>query len=331
MNVIQDTINWADYERETEEAAKVRPASDFIAAMIEDIGKPDRAEPQSYMPWEKTHKLIAFRGGELTMWAGINGHGKSQVTGMVASSLVAQSERVCIASFEMKPRKTLHRMIRQFMGLNDTEHSPEEAEVLRDVYEQFAGLCNQFLWVYDQQGTVSPERVIAVTRYCFQVLKVKHMFIDSLMKCTKDEDDYNQQKHILDELTALARDYNAHVHLVHHLRKTGKETDMPDKSDVKGSGAIVDQVDNLVLVWRNKPKEEQLTAGKTVSPDEPDTLLLVKKQRNGTGWEGPIRLWFDRESLQYTGQPNSTIDMFGWPHRETMRPFEPARPHYSDR
>ncbi len=330
MNIIPDTIDWSAYESETEEAAKVRPAQDFIAAMIDDIGRPDRIEPQSFMPWEKTHPLVAFRGGEVTLWAGINGHGKSQVTGMVASSLVAQSERVCIASFEMKPRKTLHRMIRQFMGLNDHNAGPEEAELLREIYGQFSSLCSNFLWLYDQQGTVSPERVAAVTRYAFKTLGVKHMFIDSLMKCVKNEDDYNEQKALVDELTAIARDYNAHVHLVHHLRKTGKETDMPDKSDVKGSGAIVDQVDNLMLVWRNKVKEDQVMAGKMVSQDDPDTLILVKKQRNGTGWEGPIRLWFDKESLQYTGQPNASIDMCSWPHRESLKPTRQTGAHYTD-
>lgn len=317
MNVIPDTIDWNVYAKETEERAKVRPAGDFLKVMIDDLGRPQAYEHKAFLPWEKTHKLFWIRRGEVTLWAGINGHGKSAVTGMVASSLVSQSEKVCVASFEMKPRVTLHRMVRQFMGLNDTEPHEDEIPVLKDVYEQFAGLCQSNLWLYDQQGTVDVERVVSVTRYCFKELGVKHMFIDSLMKCVKDEDDYNGQKRIVDELTALARDYDAHVHLVHHLRKTGRETDQPDKSDVKGSGAIVDQVDNLMLVWRNKAKELDADAGKVVSRDDPDTVVFCRKQRNGTGWEGPIRLWFNKESLQYTGKPGVEIDMASWPHRES--------------
>jgi twinkle protein len=320
MKLIPDTIDWRDYERESEDAAKVRPAGDFLSAMIADIGKPAAYERKSYLPWEKTHKLFWFRDGETTLWAGVNGHGKSAVTGMVAASLVAQSEKVAIASFEMKPRKTLNRMVRQFMGLNDNEGATdEEAGLLREVYGQFAGLCSDKLWIYDQQGTVTPERVVSVTRYCFKVLGVKHMVIDSLMKCVKGEDDYNGQKGLVDELTAIGRDYSAHVHLVHHLRKSGKETDQPDKNDVKGSGSIVDQVDNLMLVWRNKSKELDRMAGKLVALDDPDTVIFCRKQRNGTGWEGPIKLFFDTESMQYTGHPNSSIDMAAWPHRECMK------------
>ena len=318
LNLIPDSINWADYERETEAASKVRPATDFLAAMVADIGRPQAYEPRSFLPWEKTHKLFAFREGETTLWAGVNGHGKSAVTGMVAASLVAQSEKVCIASFEMKPHKTLHRMVRQFMGLNDNDSTPEEHALLRDIYEQFSALCDKKLWIYDQQGTVDASRVIAVTRYCFKELGIKHMFIDSLMKCVKGEDDYNGQKQLVDELTAIGRDYSAHVHLVHHLRKTGKETDHPDKNDVKGSGSITDQVDNLFLVWRNKEKELNKQAGKMVSEEDPDTVLFCRKQRNGTGWEGPIKLYFDAASMQYTGRPDSTIDMCDWPHRERM-------------
>lgn len=323
MNVIPDTINWADYERETEDASKIRPAGVFLDDMIENIGNPEAKEHQSYLPWEKSHKNFAFRRGEVTLWAGVNGHGKSEVTGMVSSSLVTQNERVCIASFEMKPRRTLSRMVRQFIGLDDTEVSREEIELLKAAYGDFQAMCDQKLWFYDQQGTVSPERVLSVARYCFKELKINHVFIDSLMKCVKGEDDYNGQKALVDELTSIARDYMGHVHLIHHLRKSGKETDQPDKSDVKGSGSIVDQVDNLILVWRNKQKELDKMAGKNRimanGDPEHDTILFVRKQRNGTGWEGGVGLYYDPASKQYTSSQNCFIDMAPWPHIERMK------------
>lgn len=319
MNIIPDSINWADYERETEEAAKIRPASDYLRLMIDSLGKPEAIEPCHYLPWVKTHKLFAFREGETTLWAGVNGHGKSAVTGMVAASLIAQSAPSCIASFEMKPRRTIQRMLKQFLGVDDTPTGHFELDSIRDVYEQFMALCDKKLWLYDQQGTVTPERIISVARYSFKELGIKHMFIDSLMKCVKGEDDYNGQKQIVDEMTSMARDHSGHVHLVHHLRKTGKETDQPDKNDVKGSGSIADQVDNIMLVWRNKAKELDRMAGKPVSPEDPDTVIFCRKQRNGTGWEGPIKLYFDQPSMQYTGEPGMDIDMCSWPHKERPR------------
>ncbi len=78
-------------------------------------------------------------------------------------------------------------------------------------------------------------------------LCVQHIFIDSLMKCVKNEDDFNGQKGFIDELTALARDHNVHIHLVHHIRKQASDEVTPNKNDLKGSGSISDQVDNVFL------------------------------------------------------------------------------------
>lgn len=319
MNLIPDDINWAEYEAETEEMARIQPAADFLDEMIEAVGKPKGREVGNRMPWEKTHQIIAFRPGEVTLWAGVNGHGKSAVSGMCAVSLVTQREKVCIASFEMKPHKTLDRMSRQFAAqdLDCTHH--DEAPLIREVLADFKAMTDQCLWIYNKFGTITPQKAIAVTRYCCKVLGIKHMFIDSLMKCVKDEDDYNGQKHVVDELCAIAKDYDAHIHLIHHLRKSGKETDLPDKNDVKGSGSIADQVDNILLVWRNKPKEAEIAAGKFAKGEEPDALVICKKQRNGTGWEGPIKLWFDAPSFQYVGSPDALLNMAPWPHTERSK------------
>lgn len=318
MNIITpDQIDFSAYLEETEARAKVRPADVYLDEMVQRIGAPDEQEAGAYLPWRKTHNLIRLRPGEVTLWAGINGHGKSLVTGLVGTSLVLQGERVCIASFEMKPRKTLHRMARQFTGFDDTGdlgRDPRAREALADLYDQLKGVCRDRLWIYDQQGSVKTETMIGVARYCAKELGIKHLFIDSLMKCIKGEDDFNGQKYFVDELTAIARDYDCHIHLVHHLRKLGKETEQPDKADVKGSGAVTDQVDNLMLVWRNKQKELDREAGKQVLPDDPDTVVFCRKQRNGTGWEGPIRLWFEPESMRFVSHHGATLDMAAWPH-----------------
>lgn len=319
MNLIPDDIDWSLYERDTEAASKVQPASLFLDEMMDELGKPEAREPCHLLPWEKTHRIFQLREGEVTLWAGVNNHGKSILTGQVAASLVCQAAPTCIASFEMKPKRSLYRMVRQFAGQDISYARPEEIPLLRDVYGDFKALCDEKLWFYNQQGTTDARRVLAVTRYCFKVLGIKHMVIDSLMKCVADEDDYNGQKRLVDELTALARDYSAHVHLVAHLRKGESEAKEPDKSDVKGTGAITDLVDNLMLVWRNIPKERQVEKGQLIKFDDPDTVIYCRKQRNGTSWNGPITLWFDKASQQYTGNPGTTMDMKPWPHVERAK------------
>lgn len=306
-NVFQlDDIDFADYEQETDAQQKVREARIWVQELIDQINNPKHTK-HAIMPWRKTHKLVQFRPGEVTLWGGANGNGKSLVTGQVALSLCGQGERVAIASFEMKPIKTLERMGRQFAGTNPTNgayaNDPIAVQALVELYEQFRDWTDDKLWLYDQQGTVTAKQVCAVARYAAKELKVSHFFIDSLMKCVAGEDDYNGQKTFVDELTAIARDYGMHIHLIHHIKKPASEDHKPTKYDMKGSGAITDQVDNVIAVWRNKPKERQRDEGKLTDEGnfkEPDALLICDKQRNGE-WEGSIGLWFHADSQQFVG------------------------------
>lgn len=319
-NVIHpDAIDFSRYMRETEPAHKVFPASVYVQELIDEIGS-TKNDPRAYLPWDKTHSSFQFRPGEVTIWAGVNGQGKSMMTGLVALSLCTQGEKVCIASFEMKPRKTLERMARQWSGQAAPQpHELSDSQILdtfRDLYEQFRDWSGQYLWLYDQQGTVETKLLIGVLRYCARELGITHFFIDSLMKCVADEDDYNGQKRFIDEVTAIARDTGMHIHIVHHVKKLADEAKTPDKMDVKGSGSITDQVDNLLLVWRNKPKERDAQAGKKTADGEPDAMLICEKQRNGE-WEGRVSLWYDRDSQQYVGSPGASPLNFvgGFPHR----------------
>ena len=317
--IFPDEIDFDEYMQETDAHQKVRPASEYVQELIDRLISPSKPK-QAVMPWRKTHGLIQFRPGEVTLWGGANGNGKSLVTGQVGLSLCAQGERVCIASFEMKPIKTLERMGRQWSGYNPADPafagSEEATANLVDLYGQFKDWTDTRLWLYDQQGTVKAEQVAAVARYCAKEKGITHFFVDSLMKCVANEDDYNGQKRFVDELTAIARDYQIHVHLVHHIRKPADESHKPNKYDYKGSGAITDQVDNVISVWRNKVKEKKRDEGKDVSDAEPDSLLICDKQRNGE-WEGSIGLWFERESQQFVGNPGEQA-MVLYRHPEDM-------------
>jgi twinkle protein len=314
-----DSIDFRAYMRETEPAHKVRAAGVYVQELIDDLGT-ERHEPRAYLPWDKTHALFQFRPGEVTLWAGVNGQGKSMMTGLAALSLCTQGEKVCVASFEMKPRRTLERMARQWSGQAAPQpHEMGDSQILatfRDLYEQFRDWTGKSLWLYDQQGTVETEVLVGVIRYCARELGITHFFVDSLMKCIAGEDDYNGQKAFIDEMTAIARDTGMHIHVVHHVKKLADESKHPDKMDVKGSGAITDQVDNLLLVWRNKPKERDAQAGKRTADTEPDALLICEKQRNGE-WEGRFHLWFDKDSQQYVGAAGAAPLNFygGFPHR----------------
>lgn len=320
--ILPDTIDFSAYFRETDHNANVKPASSWMLELIDRLKNPEQVK-KIYLPWEKSKPYFDFRQCEVTLWAGQNGHGKSLITGQIALSLMGQGQKVCIASFEMKPLTTLARLSRMYAGTNpfSAEYQSEAGiEAISGLYEEFGEWSDKKLWLYDQQGTVDSARVIGMARYCAKELKINHIIIDSLMKCSRGEDDYNGQKDFVDELTSLARDNKVHIHLVHHMKKpSGGEYTICGKYDAKGSGAISDLVDNFFVVHRNKEKTDDMAVKGQLSEKrtEADCFLICRKQRNGED-EPKLLLWFDRDSQQFKGEESCPVMFFpNFPHRPT--------------
>lgn len=230
------------------------------------------------LPFPKTHDLFRFRGGEVTLWTGFNGHKKSMLLGFVALGFIQEQEKVCIASFEMKPLSTIERMVQQFSRNKNVSY---------DEYANFIEFANEKLYIFDQQGGISPERICGVIMYCAENLGVKHFIIDSLMRVVAGEDKYNEQKDFVVKLCDIAIKTNTHIHLVHHTKK-GKEDVPSGRYDAKGSGAISDNVHNSLIVWSNKEN----------NPNMPNMILKCDKQRAGE-WEGKIAIDFDAETMRF--------------------------------
>jgi twinkle protein len=266
----------------------VQPASRWLEEVIQSFERP-AIQTGAALPWSSTHNIIRLRRGELSIWPGMSGHGKSMLIGQVALQLMAQGERVCIASMEMKPSSTMQRLCRQAFGSN---------QPMRREIQDLHAWTDDRLWLYDQQGQVSPERILAVARYCHEQLGVTHFVVDNLLSCGIPEDGYDQQKQFVLSLATHAHDTGQAVHLLAHSRKGKDELTPPGKFDVRGSASITDLADNVFSIWRNRGKELAQEEGRHDKNDESDALLIVCKHRHGE-WEGRVKLWFDRRSQTY--------------------------------
>ena len=298
MNVIEDSIDFDAYLQGPDESAMVMPASAWVDEVIKAFERP-AAVTGAALPWSITHNTVRLRTGELSIWPGMSGHGKSMLIGQVALHLMAQGEKVAVASMEMKPAATMQRMCRQAFASNQ----PMRRDIL-DLHHWTDGR----LWLYNQQGQVSPERILAVARYCREQHGVTHFIIDNLLSCGIPEDGYDQQKQFVLALATHAHDTGQAVHLLAHSRKGKDELTPPGKFDVRGSASITDLADNVFSVWRNRGKEQAQDEGRHDKDNEEDALLIVCKHRHGN-FEGRIRLWFDRRSQSYlqsaTEQPKA--------------------------
>ena len=287
-----DSIDFSKYYADTAPKRVVFEKADYAEDVATFIANP-HANKGKYLPWDKNGDFVGLRDSEVSLWAGVNGHGKSLALGQVCLTLAEQGEKILICSFEMQPKRTLLRMMHQAIGGSNTNPDNQKA---------FWDWKKNHVYVLDHHGMIDPHTMLAICRYAVAEKGVTHIVIDSLMKCIPKETDYDAQKDFVNQVCTFAQDTNAHVHLVHHVRKGEKETSMPDKWDIKGSGSIADQVDNIFIVWRNKAKERELEERGIVDHTIPDAALICCKQRNGD-WEGKIALWMHRDSQQFISLP----------------------------
>lgn len=236
---------------------------------------------------------ISFRPGEITVWGGINGHGKSLITSQVALQLIARGEKVFIMSFEMVPARTLLRMVTQTVG-----HQPSIKEI-KAANDWFG----RRLLIFDGIGIVGPNEVIGAMMAAADDFGATHIIVDNLMTVVAGEDHYNEQKNFVRSCCDLAHARGIHVHLVHHVRKPDTKTGAKriTKFDLRGAASIADQADNILLIQRNEFKEEKRRNGiltPITDEEEPDVWLTVAKQRNGD-FEGVLNLWYAADSKSF--------------------------------
>lgn len=281
------------YEADFTDDGRIHSAGIWRQDLVDHFNLPPE-QTGDPLPWSKTHSLVRLRPGEVSVWHGGNGSGKSQLLGEVVLALVLQRISCLIGSMEMTPVQTLARMCRQC-----TEKAvPTPMDV-----DRFLEGIGHYLWMYDQVGTVSPQRVFGVIRAAREGWKMDHIVIDSLMKCGLSTDDLDAQKKFIDKLSTYCKDTGLHLHLVCHNRKSSGQDGAEGQYAIKGASEISDMADNVFGVWRNRAKERAVQDGSATDAQhaEPDTVLSVEKQRHGD-WEGRVLLWFHKGTLQYVGE-----------------------------
>lgn len=294
LMITEDEAGFLEMIEADKEVAKVQTADAFGDALVDRIfNGPQIRGTACKIP--KLHDKVRFPPGQVTMWYGVNGHGKSLITSQVALDMAFQEEPVLIDSFEMGPLDTLHRMVKQSAG--------SDLPTREWVYA-FLAWAHKRLWIYNHRGQAASKRVLDLARYAALRHGVKHVVIDSLMKVVRSEEDYDGQKRFVDRCCEIAIEAGLHVHLVHHVRKGTDEYDWPNKFDAKGSGSITDQVDCAIGVWRNKRKEEkrqrfQMKGDIDFDEGEIDAGLWVAKNRH-IEWEGKLGLWYVPGAQAYT-------------------------------
>jgi len=284
-------VNFAEYLENLSfaEVASIRSVDSFTKAM-DDYLDQGRGITGVTLPWSNTYEQTRLSKGELSIWAGPSGSGKSLLLGQVMTGAMNQDEKVLIASLEMSPQETLSRMI------NQSATCKASREYSNSWIKHFTGS----LWVYDELDRVQTKRILGMAHWAANELGITHIVIDSLTKCGVGRDDYTEQAKFVDRLQWCAKTWNINIHLVCHMRKSERV----GKNDIRGAAEITDLADNVYIITRNKTKEEQVSAQLANRPykqeilDQADCYLEVAKNRK-YGEEPTFGLYYNKISGNY--------------------------------
>jgi twinkle protein len=208
--VTREAIQKCLVEAKNLDPKELKQAADYVDKVIDGFYPSDNSVSGYYFPWAKTNENIQMRFNELSMWTGINGHGKSQLLGNVVLDVMRQGGRVCIASLELTPKKLLMRLTRQAGALRQPT-----SEYIKEIHQWY----QDRLWVFEIVGTAKTKNLLEVFLYARQRYGIDVFVIDSLMKCGLGEDDYNGQKLFVEQLCDFKNEHDCHIHLVVHPRK----------------------------------------------------------------------------------------------------------------
>lgn len=313
---------------------KVVAAADFEKQFMAEWFE-KQLEPGLELPWG--FPQFKIRPGELTIWTGIEKSGKTTVLGFLLMALLFQGERALVASFEIKPVKTLKKFSRQAFGdlifdlgvLEKCKNDEEKAnyqEVARGQAMDTFRWLSKSLWLYNHTGIGNWRELGDDIRYARRRHGITQFVIDNFMRLGISKDDYAQQADAITFFTAIAMELDVHIHMVIHQNKSeGAKGAARGKRSVSGAFEIIANAHNIVEVQRDEVKGEQMSElfedfkiGKANKAEfdsrksqldlKPDGKFILHAQRDGEQQNGSKYLWFLWKSQQYVDVPPTHRD-----------------------
>jgi flagellar biosynthesis GTPase FlhF len=220
----------------------------------EELANPDAIKgiPSRTLPG-LTRILKGFRRGEVTIFTGPTGVGKTSLLCQLSLDFCVQGVPTLWGSFEIKATRLIKKMLHQFVGKNMEQHL-HEFNMYADTFEQ---LPLYFMRFY---GGTSIDRVLETMEYSVLVNNVQHIVIDNLqfMMNSAESISYQQDRfaimdQVIHKFRMFASDFNVHLSIVIHPRKENDDI-LLSTSSIYGSAKATQEADNVIAIQKRKEK-----------------------------------------------------------------------------
>lgn len=254
-----------------------------------------------------------FAGGELSIWTGKRGEGKSTLLSQFVPEAVAHNKRVCIYSGEM-PAASLKAILYQQTAGSGNIRREVDRRTGKEIYRAAETVIPKLDRWMDKKVFITDIRtanahdednIIDLFEYANRWHKCSVFIVDNIMTAAlKDEARLGQwraQSIFAARLVAFAQWFDVHVHLVAHPRKT-RDGNF-DADDVAGTSDITNRASNVFRVGRI-PEEKIDEVGCSAG------IRVLKNRRYGD--LGMVKLNFDPVTRRFYQVGSSPARKFDW-------------------
>lgn len=313
--------NGKPWETPEEIIAKPTPDNEYVKTHIDIIDK-------------KMHGLL--KGG-ISLWSGLRGSGKSTILSQLALQAVNEGHVVLAYSGELTSKRYARWLIQQAAGRQYVKEIEKDGSkfwiVPDDIKQNIAKWIHNNLFVYNNSYGSNYDRLISEVREKVSQEHPDLVILDNLMTIDTldiDQNEYRAQTTVMKGLSELAGQFNVHIALVAHPRKTISFLRLVD---VAGSANIGNLVDSAFIVHRvnhdfKKGYLDEFCKKKT---QEEDVLLFkgtnvieIAKDREEGIQDEFIPLWYEIESRRMLNNQTDVIKFkwtTEWAEQETEEEF----------
>ena len=257
-------INFLDYKDANEVLMAGLDLKDFIknSVVIEEehyikLSEIDQHKEQlKFSTGSKTiNRMIGgLRCGELTIWTGRGGSGKSTVLNQMALAVAEQGIGVLVYSPELTDTQYKNWTTRQMIPKDHTGFLEKVYDKIEEEHKYFVKKDysdKMSIWLdkyfnYISSGVkLNDKELLKIIVRDIKKYNSKFIIIDNLMKINFENttDIYESQKVFVNELSEISKRYNVCINLVAHPKKHDPYN--PDQYDIAGTSNMPNLVDNI--------------------------------------------------------------------------------------
>lgn len=257
-----------------------------------------------------------FYAGQLSLWTGERGRGKSTLLGQILLEAVDAGTVVCAYSGELDKHQFKSWMSVQAAGpshvgvYEDKRTGRKMAAIGEQNQRRIDEWWNRKFYLYDigAASSHSEDSILRTFENAHRCYGAGVFLVDNVMtvglRHSRDGDYFRAQSNFAGRLVAFAKNAGVHVHLVAHPRKADKgERKTLKLDDIGGSGDLPNRADNVFGLERGQID----LRGKLT-----DVTVLRCMKNRAFGGTKSINLCFDVKSKRFYPPSGAPDRVYGW-------------------